>query len=289
MLEDLIAALIAAAATTPLVSPTLAEPIGALIDGSYNVAATPVRLVTGDIFAWWLSGAFAPFPTGLGTTFAVSLTCYLFALLAKSGEQRAKDGGALGAARLKDAHELRKGSFTWDGRSAPRGRGLVYEYRRGPLGGRYLFEPGRMAELGRRLESDGIRIARGARGGIQYRYRSKALGRVRPVSGAARGFAANRATGRGRGGSRCAASDSRWHSPSRCPAMSARTAAGAEGTACRSPLRGSAGGRGLHSAGATRERRAVLGFLLRATSKRLGMALAGAPIGAARLPAQRAR
>lgn len=94
MLEDLIAALIAAAATTPLVSPTLAEPIGALIDGSYNVAATPVRLVTGDIFAWWLSGAFAPFPTSLGTTFAVSLTCYLFALPAKSGEQRAKDGGA---------------------------------------------------------------------------------------------------------------------------------------------------------------------------------------------------
>lgn len=135
MLEDLIAALIAAAATTPLVSPTLAEPIGALIDGSYNVAATPVRLVTGDIFAWWLSGAFAPFPTGLGTTFAVSLTCYLFALLAKSGEQRAKGGGALGAARLKDAHELRKGSFTWDGRSAPRGRGLVYGYRRGSSAG----------------------------------------------------------------------------------------------------------------------------------------------------------
>ena len=157
------------------------------------------------------------------------------------------------------------------------------------LGGRYLFEPGRMAELGRRLESDGIRIARGARGGIQYRYRSKALGRVRKVSGAALGFAANRATGRGRGGSRCAASDSRWHSPSRYPAMSARTAAGAEGAACRSPLRGSAGGRGLRSAGATRERRAVLGFLLRATSKRLGMALAGAPIGAARLPAHRAR
>lgn len=57
-----------------------------------------------------------------------------------------------------------------------------------------------MAELGRRLESDGIRIARGARGGIQHRYRSKALGRVRKVSGAALGFAANRATGRGRGG-----------------------------------------------------------------------------------------
>lgn len=48
-------------------------------------------------------------------------------------------------------------------------------------------------------------------------------------------------------------------------------------------------GRGLRSAGATRERRAVLGFLLRATSKRLGMALAGAPIGAVRLPARRGK
>ena len=54
----------------------------------------------------------------------------------------------------------------------------------------------RIAELGRRLESDGIRIARGARGGIQYRYRSKALGRVRKISGAALGFAVNRTTGR---------------------------------------------------------------------------------------------
>lgn len=51
-----------------------------------------------------------------------------------------------------------------------------------------------------------------------------------------------------------------------------------------SPLRGSAGGRGPRSAGATRERRAVLGFLSGATSERLGMALAGAQIGAARLP-----
>lgn len=145
MLEELIAALVAAAATTLLVSPTLAEPIGALIDGTYNIAAAPVHPVSGDIIAWWLSGGLAPSLPGIGTIFAVSLTCYLFAFLAKSGEQRAKDGGALGAARLKDAHELRKGSFTWDGCSAPRGRGLVYGYRRGPLGGRYLFEPGRMA------------------------------------------------------------------------------------------------------------------------------------------------
>ena len=196
MLEELIAALVAAAATTLLVSPTLAEPIGALIDGTYNIAAAPFHPVSGDIIAWWLSGSLVPSLPGIGTIFAVSLTCYLFALLAKSGEQRAKDGGVLGAARLKDARELRKGSFTWDGRSAPRGRGLVYGYRRSPLGGRYLFEPGRMAELGRRLESDGIRIARGARGGIQYRYRSKALGRVRKISGAALGFAVNRTTGR---------------------------------------------------------------------------------------------
>lgn len=287
MLEDLIAALIAAAATTPLVSPTLAEPIGALIDGSYNVAATPVRLVTGDIFAWWLSGAFAPFPTGLGTTFAVSLTCYLFALLAKSGEQRAKDGGALGAARLKDAHELRKGSFTWDGRSArPRARLRIpsrpprraLPLRAGPDGGaraqaRVRRHPDRPRGAGRHSVPLPLQ---GARARPQGQRRGARL-RGEPGDGPREG------------GSRCAASDSRWHSPSRCPAMSARTAAGAEGAACRSPLRGSAGGRGLRSAGATRERRAVLGFLLRATSKRLGMALAGAPIGAARLPAQRAR
>lgn len=145
MLEELIAALVAAAATTPLVSPTLAEPIGSLIDGTYNIAAAPVHPVSGGIIAWWLSGGLAPSLPGIGTIFAVSFTCYLFAFFAKSGEQRAKDGGVLGAARLKDAHELRKGSFTWDGCSAPRGRGLVYGYRRGPLGGRYLFEPGRMA------------------------------------------------------------------------------------------------------------------------------------------------
>jgi hypothetical protein len=54
----------------------------------------------------------------------------------------------------------------------------------------------RMAELGRRLESDGIKLARGARGGLQYRYRSEALGRVRKISGAALGFAVNRTTGR---------------------------------------------------------------------------------------------
>lgn len=40
------------------------------------------------------------------------------------------------------------------------------------------------------------RIARGARGGIQYRCRSKALGCVRKVSSAALGFAANRTPGR---------------------------------------------------------------------------------------------
>lgn len=40
------------------------------------------------------------------------------------------------------------------------------------------------------------RIARGVRGGIQYRCRSKALGCVRKVSGAALGFVVNRTPGR---------------------------------------------------------------------------------------------
>ena len=132
MLEDLIAALIAAAATTPLVSPTLAEPIGALIDGSYNVAATPVRLVTGDIFAWWLSGAFAPFPTSLGTTFAVSLTCYLFVLLAKSGEQRAKDGGALGASSSRAGWRSSGAGSSPTASGSPAGRGVAFSTATAP-------------------------------------------------------------------------------------------------------------------------------------------------------------
>lgn len=145
MKKKLIAALVAAAVTTLLASPTVAAPLCALLDGSLDASAVPAALVTGGIPAWWLSGAFMGCAPGVVVAFAASLACYLLALLANAGGQRAEDGGVLGAARLKGPGELRRGSLTWDGRSAPRARGLVYGYLRGPLGGRYLFEPGRMA------------------------------------------------------------------------------------------------------------------------------------------------
>lgn len=145
MRRKLVAALIAAAVTAALASPTVAAPLAALLDGTLDAAAAPMELVTGDIPAWWLSGAFSTCPAGVGATLAASLACYLLAFLTNAGGQRAEDGGVLGSARLKGPGELRRGSCTWDGSSEPRARGLVYGYRRGPLGGRYLFEPGRMA------------------------------------------------------------------------------------------------------------------------------------------------
>ncbi|WP_322151139.1 relaxase/mobilization nuclease domain-containing protein [Paratractidigestivibacter sp.] len=54
----------------------------------------------------------------------------------------------------------------------------------------------RLAELRRRLGDDRIRLDKGARGGLQYRYRSESLGQERRISGARLGFAVNRSSGR---------------------------------------------------------------------------------------------
>lgn len=53
----------------------------------------------------------------------------------------------------------------------------------------------RLGELERILKNDGIELKVGARGGLQYRYRSESLGRQRKISGARLGFAVNRTTG----------------------------------------------------------------------------------------------
>lgn len=53
----------------------------------------------------------------------------------------------------------------------------------------------RMGELSRRLQKDGITLARSKGGHLQYRFHSKALGGERKVNGARLGFARNRATG----------------------------------------------------------------------------------------------
>lgn len=54
----------------------------------------------------------------------------------------------------------------------------------------------RMGELSRRLQKDGITLARSSGGHLQYRFYSKALGGERKVNGARLGFARNRVTGR---------------------------------------------------------------------------------------------
>lgn len=61
--------------------------------------------------------------------------------------------------------------------------------------GRMRSCPDRMAELERRLDRDGVRMRRGARGGLQYEFRSRSLGGTRRVSGARLGFARDRRTG----------------------------------------------------------------------------------------------
>ena len=61
--------------------------------------------------------------------------------------------------------------------------------------GRTRSCPDRMAELERRLARDGVRMRRGARGGLQYEFRSRSLGGTRRVSGARLGFARDRRTG----------------------------------------------------------------------------------------------
>lgn len=53
----------------------------------------------------------------------------------------------------------------------------------------------RMGELSRRLQQDGITLARSKGGHLQYRFYSKALEGERKVNGARLGFARNRATG----------------------------------------------------------------------------------------------
>ena len=54
----------------------------------------------------------------------------------------------------------------------------------------------RMGELARRLQKDGITLARSRGGHLQYRFHSKALGGERKVNGARLGFARNKVTGR---------------------------------------------------------------------------------------------
>ena len=62
--------------------------------------------------------------------------------------------------------------------------------------GRLKSCPDRFGEFARRLESDGIEIARSKRGALQYHYHSESLGKTRKINGARLGYAVNRSTGR---------------------------------------------------------------------------------------------
>lgn len=57
--------------------------------------------------------------------------CWLAALLAFSRWEaagRGSNGGPLGNARVREGREVVAGSETWDGRSSPGARGIVYGY-----------------------------------------------------------------------------------------------------------------------------------------------------------------
>ena len=144
MKKSLVGALIAAAITTILISPTVAGMVESLLAGAFDASCVPAAFVTSGIPAWWLSGSFAACPAGVGVTFVTCLLGYLLAFLSSAANQRAEDGGVLGEAQLKGIDALVRGSSAWDGKSEPAARGLVYGYRRGALGGKYLFEPGKM-------------------------------------------------------------------------------------------------------------------------------------------------
>lgn len=132
----------AALALGAISCPTLAGPIESLLAGSApDLTGALSSFGLPAVAAWWASGGPLGAPAGTAATLA---TCWLASLLALSGLEgagRGSDGGPLGSARVREGREVVAGSETWDGRSSPGARGIVYGYARG----RYLFEPGRFA------------------------------------------------------------------------------------------------------------------------------------------------
>ncbi len=147
MKKALVGALVAAVITVVLISPTVASMLDSIIAGTFDAACVPDALITSGIPAWWASGAFFSRPAGVCAAFGICLLGYLLATFSNAASQRADDGGVLGAAQLKGTGALMKGWSTWDGKSEPTARGLVYGYRRGALGSKHLFEPGKMVSI----------------------------------------------------------------------------------------------------------------------------------------------
>lgn len=130
----------AALALGAISCPVLANPVESLLAGSApNLAGALSSFSILAVAAWWASGGPLGAPAGTAATLA---TCWLASLLAFSRLEAAgrdPDGGPLGSARVREGREVVAGSETWDGRSSPKARGIVYGYARGL----YLFEPGR--------------------------------------------------------------------------------------------------------------------------------------------------
>lgn len=136
------AILLGAAALAALAAPALAGPASSLLRGEEpDLAPAISTLDLAAVPAWWASGAPLGCADGLAATFALCLLASSVAALSASAGRRAEDGGVLGSARIKSGREVVRGSETWDGRSDPSARGLVYGYSRG----RYLLEPERFA------------------------------------------------------------------------------------------------------------------------------------------------
>lgn len=82
--------------------------------------------------SWWLSGMFMSEP--IGCFVGIPLSAAAVHAISHGDAEGASAG--LGNARIKRGSEAVRASDTWDGRSAPKGTGLVYGFSRG----RYLFE-----------------------------------------------------------------------------------------------------------------------------------------------------
>jgi type IV secretion system protein VirD4 len=84
------------------------------------------------VSSWWLSGMFMQEP--IGCLVGISLSAAAVHAISRGDAGDAPAG--LGDARIKRGKEAVHASDTWDGRSVPKGTGLVYGFSRG----KYLFE-----------------------------------------------------------------------------------------------------------------------------------------------------
>jgi type IV secretory pathway TraG/TraD family ATPase VirD4 len=82
--------------------------------------------------SWWLSGMFVREP--IGCLLGIPLSAAAVHAISHGDAEAATAG--LGDAHIKQGGETVRASDTWDGRSVPKGTGLVYGFARG----RYLFE-----------------------------------------------------------------------------------------------------------------------------------------------------